>query len=829
MLKSRTLPWLFGALLPLAPLHAAPVTYVARPSAEKSNPFYVSNRAPLIKSPLVKLPAGSVQGQGWLKELMNRQSSGLTGHLGEISAWLQKEDNAWLSKDGKGKYGWEELPYWLRGYQNLAYQMKDPKMIAEAKTWIEGALNSQRPDGDFGPLHYEAPGVRDFWANMVMLYCLEDHYDRTGDKRVIALMTKYFQFQNSLPDEKLIPRSWQHVRGGDNLYSVYWLYNRTGDKFLLDFANKLDRVTLDWNRKDRLPNLHNVNVAQGFREPATRYQQTKKKEDLQASYDVLAKMRRTFGPVPGGMWGGDENSRPGYKDPRQAVETCGMVEQMLSDEIMNGITGDTFWSDHAEEVAFNSLPVAFTQNFGALRYLTAPNMALSDDRDHSPGIDNSGPFLMMNPFSSRCCQHNHSMGWPYFAEHSWMATPDSGLYAAIYAPSTVTAKVGNGTTVQINETTQYPFRDTLTFAITTPKAVSFPLYLRVPAWCSAPAVAINGRAVRIDAPKNDFIRIARNWKSGDRVTLRLPFELKVTRYEENKNSASVAYGPLTFSLKFNELYETVDSTKTAIGDSQWQKDADPAKWPSTIIRPGSPWNYALELSGSNPAKSFTVETRPWPADNYPFSTESAPIVIKAKGRKVPEWKIDQYGLVAPLQQSPVKTSEPLEDLTLIPMGSARLRISAFPVVGTGANATQWKENQPAMLASRPFPTVETDWLTDASTPKNSNDHDIPRFTWWANKGTAEWIEMPFDKPRPVSEVSLYWFDDTGRGECRIPQSWRLLYKDGNDWKPVQATDFGVKKDTYNTVSFPTVTTTALRIEAQLQPNVSSGILKWRVK
>lgn len=47
------------------------------------------------------------------------QRDGLTGHLGEISAWLEKDGNAWLS-DG-GDHGWEEVPYWLKGYGNLAY------------------------------------------------------------------------------------------------------------------------------------------------------------------------------------------------------------------------------------------------------------------------------------------------------------------------------------------------------------------------------------------------------------------------------------------------------------------------------------------------------------------------------------------------------------------------------------------------------------------------------------------------------------------------------------------------------------------------------------
>ncbi|MCX7046572.1 MAG: hypothetical protein NTX50_13940, partial [Candidatus Sumerlaeota bacterium] len=76
----------------------------------------------------------------------------------------------------------------------------------------------------------------------------------------------------------------------------------------------------------------------------------------------------------------------------------------------------------------------------------------------------------------------------------------------------------------------------------------------------------------------------------------------------------------------------------------------------------------------------------------------------------------------------------------------------------------------------------------------------------------------------------YWFDDTGRGQCRAPQSWRLLYKDGADWKPVAgASEYAVKLNQYNRGAFTPIETTALRIEAQLSPNFSGGILEWRVE
>ncbi|HUS92228.1 MAG TPA: discoidin domain-containing protein, partial [Phycisphaerae bacterium] len=121
-------------------------------------------------------------------------------------------------------------------------------------------------------------------------------------------------------------------------------------------------------------------------------------------------------------------------------------------------------------------------------------------------------------------------------------------------------------------------------------------------------------------------------------------------------------------------------------------------------------------------------------------------------------------------------------------------------------------------------------LSDQVEPKNSNDHDIPRFTWWDHRGTAEWVQYTFDKPRRVAGVSVYWFDDKPRpGQCRVPKSWRLVYRDGEAWKPVAARgEYGTAIDRYNEVAFEPVQTDAIRIEVQLQPGFSGGILEWKV-
>ena len=680
------------------------VTAVNRPEIGKTNSYYVSNRVPLAPLSFIKLPVGSVEPGGWVRKYLELQRDGLTGHLGEISAWLDKKDNAWYSGTGQGSHGWEEVPYWLKGYGDLGYLLRDSGMIRVTRDWLEKVFRSQRADGYIGPRVVEHPStdsIPDLWPNMLMLWCMQSYYEYSSDPRVLEFMTRYFRWELGVPEGQLLRTYWENSRGGDNLYSVYWLYDHTGEPWLLDLAAKIHRCTANWGQDTTLPNWHNVNVAQCFREPATWYMQARDSGYLRATYADFSLVRRLYGQAPGGMFGADEDARKGYSDPRQAVETCGMVEQMSSDELLMGITGDPMWGDNCEDVAFNTYPAAVMPDFRGLRYLTAPNMVVSDDKDHHPGIENSGPFLLMNPFSSRCCQHNHSQGWPYYSEHLWMATPDNGVAALLYSECVVKARVGDGggsaggtdglkaagggTEATITETTHYPFDSTVRLRVGVEKASAFPVYLRIPGWCASARVRVNGVAVDVRLSPDGYAKIEKLWADGDEVELDLPMQIRVKVWEKNKNSVSVSYGPLSFSLKIKEDYVKVDSKSSAIGDSKWQASADQTKWPAFEILPGSAWNYGLEVQSvgtgvGSAGTDFEVVRKPWPADDFLFTQEATPISIRAKGRQIPGWGIDQYGLCGVLPVSPVAVSTPEQSLELIPMGAARLRISAFPVV-----------------------------------------------------------------------------------------------------------------------------------------------------
>jgi hypothetical protein len=174
----------------------------------------------------------------------------------------------------------------------------------------------------------------------------------------------------------------------------------------------------------------------------------------------------------------------------------------------------------------------------------------------------------------------------------------------------------------------------------------------------------------------------------------------------------------------------------------------------------------------------------------------------------------------------------------------------------------WLARTESAARPTPYPTIATTStlahsasrknirnIIDGEDPRASND-STSYFDWWPRNGCAagvaanatpgqgqrapcsdgEWIEMTFAQPATVSETHVYWFDDTGRGGVRVPTSWRLLYKDGTEWKPVTALgEYGVAKDAYNTVRFTPVRTTALRIELVMQPNVSAGVQEWKIR
>jgi len=645
---------------------------------------YTLAKAPLKQNPYIQLPLGAITPHGWLREMLVKQKEGATGNLDKLYPLVMGSRNGWLGGDGDQ---WERGPYWIDGLLPLAYILKDKELIAKVKPWIEWSIKSQQPDGYFGPAkdYPHEDGIQrdnshDWWPKMVMLKVLQQYYTATGDKRIITLLTNYFKYQlQQLPKEPLNHWTfWAQWRGGDNLMVVYWLYNITGDKFLLDLGNLIHKQTFDFTGAfqkgemlTRLGSAHGVNLAEGMKEPLIYYQQHPEQQYLDAMEKGLHDLTKYNG-MAHGLFGADESLHG--NNPTQGSELCTAVEMMFTLENSLAITGGVDYADRLEKIAFNALPTQTSEDYMTRQYFQQANQVMLTRAAHNFNVNHAGTDICYGLLSGYpCCTSNMHQGWPKFVQNLWYATPDNGLAALVYSASDVDAKVANGVPVTIKEETNYPFDENIRFTLALNKkikSVAFPFHLRIPAWCKNATVKVNGAEVQ-QSPGNEIVKINREWKNGDVVELQLPMHIfKNTWYE---NSVSIERGPLVYALKIGEDIKLV------------KNDRDPVAYGSEFyeVRPTTPWNYGLTETRNNQLeKAFTLQKKDQVAA-YPWNLTNAPLQLTVKARRIPNWTL-YNDMTGPMPYSVIYNegtpTQKDEEVTLIPYGCTKLRISQFPVV-----------------------------------------------------------------------------------------------------------------------------------------------------
>ena len=623
----------------------------------------LAGHAPALR----ELPLGAVRARGWLLDQLRLQADGLTGHLEEL--WEDVGPNSgWLG--GRGE-DWERGPYYLDGLVPLAHLLGDETLIGKARRWTEAILASQRQDGFFGPTSND-----DWWPRMVGLKVLIQHEEATGDARVEPFLRRYFEHQaRELPSRPL--SGWGEARGAENVLSVLWLHGRGGEPWLLDLARTLLDQTLDWGAylTEHLiggpattfdHRTHVVNVAMGLKHAAARHLLGAggQREIIHAALDKLDR----FHGMPNGMFSGDEWLAG--LGPQRGVETCAVVEAMYSLEVLARTFGDGALADRLERIALNALPAAISADMRAHQYHQQVNQVSCTvaRREWTFSGDDANIFGLEPHFG--CCTANLHQGWPKFVRSLWARAP-GGLAALAYAPCQVSAQVGGGE-VRLETVTDYPFGDAVTLRVDGAPPAPFELRLRVPAWCAAPELSLNGEAHACAPDQDGFVSVERAWRAGDQLRLRLP--MSVRALPRPNGAVSLALGPLLLAFSPGETWSRLPGSE---GFGDWE------------VRPRHSWNFGLALDPAAPnggceVRRFGPTSPPFTLKNGrpPVDVDRVPLKVYAPGHLLPEWDL-RGNSAAPPPPVP-EARQPTHRITLVPYGCARVRVAEFPLLRPGA-------------------------------------------------------------------------------------------------------------------------------------------------
>ena len=665
------------------------------------------------KPVVAELPLGAIKPTGWLKAQLKIQAEGLGGHVDEF--WPDIKDSSWIG--GKAE-GWERTPYWLDGIVPLASLLDDPRLKAKVERYVGYILDHQTPDGWMGPIG-DTAGHKpyDVWPLFVLFKALTQYQEATGDPRVIpALLRCSKKIDEVVTKEPLY--EWAKFRGADLVVGLRWLHARTGEASLLTLADKINAQSYDWRKHfedfDRyrakstrfgLDN-HGVNNAMGLKFGVIWSLSSGDPKDRDSIHNMLGMLDRYHGQATGGF-SCDEHY--GGLSPSQGTELCTVAEEMYSLELAEGITGDAKLGDRLEKLAFNAFPATFKKDMTAHQYDQQANQVvckLSDPRVYTDNGPESNLYGLEPNFG--CCTANMHQGWPKFATHLWgRNVKDGGLVALAYAPSVVETVV-NGVPVRVELKTDYPFKDKLTFSIKADQEIKLPIHLRIPHWTKEVSVHSAGEMevrsglsdgelissdkdprrnpskpnlgdqalvtefteramiLKIDGNQDSlegfFSDFMVTGKGEQTIELTLPMPIKLrTGYN---NAISIERGPLVYSLKI---------------DSEWIKLRGKEPFADYEVFPNSPWNYALMVDRDHPEKSITFETKA--VGDHPFSPEGAPVVAKARGVRLPGWKLEKNAAAPPPTVDPsALKGEPTEAITLIPYGCTDLRVTEFPAI-----------------------------------------------------------------------------------------------------------------------------------------------------
>jgi len=632
------------------------------------------------------------------------------------------------------------------------------------------------------------------------------HYQVTGEKAFLDIATRNADLICDVfnAGRRTDPPGHQEIEIG-----LCKLYRATGDakyldqaKFFLDQRGRLGNRGPDgkgglygWYSQDHKPVVeqtealgHSVRAAYLYTGMADVAALTGSMEYVRAIDAIWKDVVDTKLYITGGNGaaGGHEGFGGRYELPnmRAYCETCASIANIFWNHRMFLMHGDAKYIDVLERVLYNA---------------ALSGISMEGDRFFYPNpLESIGQHARSPWFGCACCPSNVARFIPSVPGYTY-AHKDGDVYVNLFISGTATVEtVGNKIT--LTQKTGYPWQDGIHIAVEPKKQQQFTLFVRIPGWArnepvpsdlyrfqrpnkEEPSLNVNGETVKIDL-KNGFAAIDRTWKAGDTVDLRLPMPVRRVIAHENivddRGKVALQVGPIVFCLEAPDNDGEVLNLMIpddAVLRTRFRRDL---------------LGGVMTIAGKASLTKRTLDGGIVPAGTKPFT--AIPYYAWAhRGRgQMTVW---------PARKPEAARPEPADTLTYTSKTTAS------------------------------FVHASLDAIKDQIVPENSGDSSNLQLDFWPHKGTTEWIQFEWGERHELSSVQVYWFDDTGRGECHLPKAWRVLYRTSRgDFQPVKnSMPYETEKDTFNKVGFEPVRTDALKVEITLQDRWSAGVQEVVIK
>lgn len=647
-----------------------------------------------------EIPITSIQPSGWLKTYLETQRNGLTSHL--EAAGYPFNTVGWnglaITNNTSIEDWWpyEQNAYWVDGMERCGLLLGDEFLLRKAGLQIDYVLAHPATNGYLGPLFGGPSSNVNRWIHVVFFRALMAAYADGHHPGIPEALRRHYLAGDA---------SFGGTRDAINIEAMLWTYGITGDKALLELAEKTYALSEKQNPgsatsvsnllADKPVHEHGVTYDERAKLGAILYCYTGNPSYLAPSVAAFRKLDK-YHMLVGGVNVSSEYLQP--VTSTEAYETCDISDYTWSAGYLLMATGDAGYADRIERAVFNASPGSVRNDFKALQYFSSPNQVVCT-RTSFPRSGGSQMSYAPNP-GTECCPGNVNRCMPNYVARLWMKSANDALAAVMYGPCVVSTKVGKaGTPISIEEDTDYPFSDTIRFRIHSDKTVSFVLMARIPAWTKNATLSLNGTRLAEECRPGSFARVERVFKNGDVLTLKLPQSIELVPGPEH--SVSVVRGPLVYSLRIEENWQVYP------GDPKSTKE-----FPAYNLTAASPWNYALSLKDGKP--EGLEETRK-PLVGNPWSIESAPIELQLKAYRLTNWvihpqsevvtekwdverdprthKVTRWFIAGEEHQTgsflftpPIPAAESIatnlsqhaEMVRLVPYGCAKLRVSYFP-------------------------------------------------------------------------------------------------------------------------------------------------------